>query len=279
MRQVKWRALRSALIAGLMCLRGVLLIPIAVAQSGKTAHQVVDEMVANEGTAEKSLRMFLYVSEERSERTGGHLWTERVAETQAGKIRMLIAEDGQALSGDRAAAERARLNGIADHPESFEKSAAGLKNDEKHAREMLSMLPKAFVLEGMHEDRGFWRIDFRPDPAYAPQSLEERVIHGMSGSMLVDEKLMRLHRIEGRLPEDVSIGYGLLATIHAGSNFSTTRSRVNGDEWKTLSLDTDINGRIIFLKAIGKKQHAIHRDFKPLPDTVSVKQAVAELLK
>jgi len=279
LRQVKWRALRSALIAGLMCLRGVLLIPIAVAQSGKTAHQVVDEMVANEGTAEKSLRMFLYVSEERSERTGGHLWTERVAETQAGKIRMLIAEDGQALSGDRAAAERARLNGIAEHPESFEKSAAGLKNDEKHAREMLSMLPKAFVLEGMHEDGGFWRIDFRPDPAYAPQSLEERVIHGMSGSMLVDEKLMRLHRIEGRLPEDVSIGYGLLATIHAGSNFSTTRSRVNGDEWKTLSLDTDINGRIIFLKAIGKKQHAIHRDFKPLPDTVSVKQAVAELLK
>jgi hypothetical protein len=112
-----------------------------------------------------------------------------------------------------------------------------------------------------------------------PQSIEERVIHGMSGSMLLDEKAMRLHRIEGRLPEDVSIGYGLLATIHAGSNFSTTRSRVNADEWKTVSLDTDISGRVIFLKSIGKKEHAIHRDFKPLPDTVSVQQAVAELLK
>ena len=236
-------------------------------------------MGAKEGVAEKSPRMFLYVSEERSERTGGHLWAERVAETRAGKIRMLIAEDGQALSGERAASERARLQTIVDDPASFEKSAAALKNDEKHAREMLSLLPKAFVLEGMREEEGFRRIDFRPDPAYAPQSLEERVIHGMAGSMLVDEKVMRLHRIEGRLPADVSIGYGLLATIRAGSNFSTTRSRVDGDEWKTLSLDTDINGRIIFLKAIGKKQHAIHRDFKPLPDTVSVRQAVAELLK
>jgi hypothetical protein len=263
----------------MMCLHGVLLIPIAIAQNGKTARQVVDEMVANEGTAEKSLRMFLYVSEEKSERTGGHLWTERVAETQVGKIRMLMAEDGQALSGDRAAAERARLNDIAKHPESFEKSAAALKNDEKHAREMLSLLPKAFLLEGMREEGGFLRIDFRPDPAYAPQSLEERVIHGMAGSMLVDERVMRLHRIEGRLPADVSIGYGLLATIHAGSNFSTTRSRVDADEWKTVSLDTDISGRIIFFKAIGKKQHAIHRDFKRLPDSVSVRQAVAELVK
>jgi len=278
-RQVKPRELLRPWLAAVLCLAGLLLVQVAGAEDGKTARQVVDAMVAQEGIAEKSPRMFLYVSEERSERTGGHLWTERVAETQVGKIRMLIAEDGQALTGDRATAERARLNGIAEHPESFEKSAATLKNDEKHAREMLSMLPKAFLLEGMREDGGYLRIDFRPDPAYAPQSLEERVIHGMSGSLLLDGKAMRLHRIEGRLPEDVSIGFGLVATIHAGSNFNTMRSRVDADEWKTVSLDTDISGRIIFLKTIGKKQHAIHRDFKPLPDTVSVPQAVAELLK
>ena len=279
MKQIKLRGLRSIGFAGMLCLHGLVLVQAAAAQSGKTARQVVDAMVTQEGIAEKSLRMFLYVSEERSERTGGHLWTERVAETQAGKLRMLIAEDGQALNGQRAVAEKARLQAIAEHSETFERSAAALKNDEKHAREMLSMLPKAFVLEGMREDGGYLRIDFRPDPAYVTQSLEERVIHGMTGSMLLDEKTMRLHRIEGHLPADVSIGYGLVATIHAGSNFSTTRSRVNADEWKTVALDTDISGRVIFLKSIGKKQHATHRDFKPLPDTVSVQQAVGELLK
>jgi hypothetical protein len=65
----------------------LLLVQVAGAEDGKTARQVVDAMVAQEGIAEKSPRMFLYVSEERSERTGGHLWTERVAETQVGKIR------------------------------------------------------------------------------------------------------------------------------------------------------------------------------------------------
>ena len=86
----------------MLCLAGLLLVQVLRCGDGKTARQVVDAMVAQEFMAEKSPRMFLYVSEESSERTGGHLWTERVAETQAGKIRMLIAEDGQALTGDRA---------------------------------------------------------------------------------------------------------------------------------------------------------------------------------
>lgn len=245
--------------------------------SARTPQQVVQVMLGHENEAEKSPRLFTYISEERSERTGGHLWTERVAETRLGKIKMLLAEDGHPLSGERAAAERARMQDIAEHPDAFEKSAAGLKNDEKHAREMLALLPKAFLLDGMREDGRFLRINFKPDPSYSPQSLEERVIHGMSGSMLVDEHDLRLHWIEGRLPDDVSIGFGL-ATIHAGSNFSTTRSPVMGDEWKTVALDTDINGRVIFLKAIAKKQHATHRDFKELPESVSVQQAVDDLL-
>ena len=38
----------------MVCLPSVLLISVAVAQNGKTARQVIDEMVANEGVAEKS---------------------------------------------------------------------------------------------------------------------------------------------------------------------------------------------------------------------------------
>jgi hypothetical protein len=250
-----------------------------LAQSGASARQIVDTMVVNERAAEKHRGRYLYVSEERSERTGGHLWRERVAETSVGKIRMLMAEDGRPLSGDRAAVERARLEDDAAHPDAFEKRELALKNDEKHAKQMLDMLPKGFEFGAPREESGFWRIDFRPNGAYAPQSMEERVLHGMTGSLLVDERGTRLHRIEGRLPEDVSIGFGLVATIKAGSNFSTTRDRVQGNEWKTAALDTDVNGRAIFFKAIGRQQHAVHSDFKALPDDITVGQAVALLLK
>lgn len=244
-----------------------------------SSRQIVDTVVANENTAELHRGRYLYLSEERSERTGGHLWKEWVAETSVGKVRMLVAEDGQLLNGERVASENARLAEIAAHPDAFAKREDALKNDEKHAKQMLAILPKAFDFGAPKEEGGFLRIDFKPNPLYEPQSLEERVLHGMEGSILVDEEGMRLHGITGRLPGDVSIGYGLIATIHAGSNFSTTRDRVFGNEWKTASLDTDINGRAIFFKAIGKKEHAVHSTFKQLPDGITVAQAVGMLVK
>lgn len=239
--------------------------------------ELVQKMLAVEDAEGLRKGRYTYLSKERSERTGGRLWTERVAETSAGKLRRLIAEDGQPLAADRVAAESARLAAIAADPEGFRRRSEALKSDERHAKEMLDMLPKAFLLEGMRREGEFVRIDFRPDPAYAPQSLEERVLHGMVGTMLVDSKSLRLRSVEGRLPVDMSIGFGLVATIKAGSNFATMRAPVAGDEWKTSVLNTDINGRAIFFKAIGKKEHAEHSDFVQVPTDITVAQAVALL--
>jgi hypothetical protein len=152
-----------------------------------------------------------------------------------------------------------------------------LKDDDRHAREMLGLLPKAFLLDGMRQEGDFVRIDFKPNPAYEPQTMEERVLHGMVGTLSVDEKSTRLHQLEGRMPADVTIGYGLLATIKAGSNFSTTREPVQGDEWKTATMDTDINGRAVFFKSIGRKEHAEHSAFEKVPTDISVAQAVGLL--
>jgi hypothetical protein len=247
-----------------------------VSESG-SAQALVRKMLAVEDAEALRKGRYIYTSKERSERTGGRLWTERVAETSAGKLRRLIAEDGQPLSPDRASTESARLAGIAADPEGFRRKSEALKNDEQHAKEMLSLLSKAFLFDGMQQDGEFVRIQFKPDPAYAPQSMEERVLHAMEGSLLVDRKTSRLHQLQGRLPLDVTIGYGLLATIRAGSNFSTTREPVPGDEWKTSMLDTDINGRAIFFKAIGKKEHAEHTEFTAIPRNTTVPDAVAML--
>jgi hypothetical protein len=57
------------------------------------------------------------------------------------------------------------------------------------------------------------RSDFIPNPSYQPQSMAEKILHEVVGSMLVDRKEARLHLLEGHLPQDVNIGFGLLATI------------------------------------------------------------------
>jgi hypothetical protein len=105
--------------------------------------------------------------------------------------------------------------------------------------------------------------------------MEERVLHGMSGVVLIDAKALRVRHIEGRLPEDVSIGFGLLATIHSGSSFATTRAAEEPPDWKTAQLDTDINGRAIFFKTIARKEHSEHSGFTRVPNDTNATQAVA----
>jgi hypothetical protein len=254
--------------------------PLAGVQNPATpqpgsAQQVVATMLANEDEAAQHRDHYAYLSLERSDRTGGHLWKEKVVETNAGKIRMLLEEDGQQLSAERIAEERGRLAAIVADPAGFQKRSQATKDDEAHARQMLSLLPRAFLFSDARDEGVSLRVDFRPNPEYQTQSLEERVLHGMSGTILIDAKEMRMHHIEGRLPQDVSIGFGLLATIHAGSSFSTTRDRLGEPDWKTTLLDTDINGRVIFFKSIAKNEHSEHSNFVRVPLDLSVAQAVA----
>jgi len=246
-----------------------------VPPASASAMQIMTTLVANENLAARHKDHYAYISRERSDRTGGRLWTEKVVEIDAGKIRFLLAEDGLPLSPERVAAERGRLAAIVADPSAFTRKAQSVKDDEIHAMQMLTLAPRAFLFSDARPEGAFIRIDYRPNPAYQTQSIEEHVLHSMTGSMLIDPQAMRLHRIDGHLPQDVSIGFGLLATIHAGSSFSTTRDRFGEPDWKTTLVDTNINGRIIFFRSIAKNEHAEHSNFVRVPNDLTVVQAVA----
>jgi hypothetical protein len=246
-----------------------------VSRSSEAGIQLITNMMNNENAAAEHRFHYSYISKERSDRTGGHLWTEKVVETSAGKIRMLLAEDGQPVSPERTAEERGRLAGIVADPSAFIRKSQAVKDDEAHARQLLLLAPKAFLFSDPLPEGHDVRINFRPNPDYETQSMEERVLHGMSGSIVIDPQAGRLHYIEGRLPTDVSIGFGILATVRAGSSFSTTRDRLGAPDWKTIQLDTAINGRVMFFHSIAKNEHAEHSGFTRVPDDLTIAQAVA----
>ena len=260
-----------------MAVLGLLVTACVHAQTSNDARRIVDTMLAHEGDPAEHRINYMYLSEERSERTGGHLWTERVVETGLGKVRLLLSEDGKPLSKERAAEEKARLAEVVAHPEAFQKHEQATRNDEQHAEQMLALLHKAFLFDEPHPVGSDVRIAYRPDPAYQPRTMEERVLHAMSGAVLVDEKTMQLHRIEGKVPADVSLGYGILGTIHAGSSFSTDHEMEPGGEWKDALVNTAIEGKAMLFKEIGRNEHVIHREFKRLSDNVGVAEAVTLL--
>lgn len=247
------------------------------AQSSSAAKQVVETMLTHENDPAEHRNRYIYLSEERSERTGGHLWRERVVETSLGKVRLLLAEDGKPLSADRAALEREKLAQIVAHPEEFRRREQAMKNDEDHAEQMLTLLRKAFLFGDPRADGSDLEIGFRPDPAYKTQSLEERVLHAMSGTILVDHQTLQLHRIEGKTATDVSLGYGLLGTVHAGSGFDTTHEMEPGGDWKNAVANTAIEGKAMLFKEIGRNEHVVHNEFQQLARDINVAQAVEML--
>ncbi|WP_353068476.1 hypothetical protein RBB75_14365 [Tunturibacter empetritectus] len=249
------------------------------AQSNESLESVVRSVVSAEREAASQRPPFVYTSIETSDRTKGHVWTERVADIWEGRLRYLIAEDGHPLSASRRAEEIARIRAIAADLTSLRNSRQDQQSDENRARQMIYLLPRAFVFEDGGREGDWVRINYKPNPNYVPQTFEERALHGMKGTLIADSRSRRLHQLSGALDDDVSFGYGLLGTIHRGTNFTTTRDLVGPNVWKTTVLDVKIDGRIAIFKTIGRQQHSIHRDFHALPVDISLPQAVALLVQ
>jgi hypothetical protein len=269
----------AVVLLGLLAVGAVRAQSADFVRSSDAARRIVDTMLTHEGDPAEHRLKYMYLSEERSERTGGHLWTERVVETPMGKVRLLLAEDGKSLSAERQAAEKARLEDIVAHPDAFQKREQAMKNDEQHAEQMLALLHKAFLFDEPGTEGSDLRIGFRPDPAYQPKTMEEKVLHSMSGTVLVDERTNQLHRIEGKIPADVNLGYGLLGTIHAGSSFRTEHEMEQGGEWKEALANTAIEGKAMLFKEIGRNEHVVHREFQRMSDSINVADAVALLVR
>jgi hypothetical protein len=95
---------RSALV-----LLGLLATGAVRAQSSDAARRIVDTMLTHEGDPAEHRLKYMYLLEERSDRTGGHVWTERVVETPMGKVRLLLAEEAiecSAARGSESAVDR-----------------------------------------------------------------------------------------------------------------------------------------------------------------------------
>lgn len=239
-----------------------------------TAEQVVSGMIAHEEDDSAHRDTYEFLSKERSARTGGKVWTERVVETSFGRVRYLLAVDGRPLSAEQEAAERGRLAAIVADPEAFLAKERAQKDDETSARKMLDLLPKAFVFENVRLKEGVWTMDFRPNPAYAAHGIEERVLCAMSGTVMIDAAAERLMHVEGRLAQDVSIGFGLLATVKAGSHFASDRADEEG-HWRTLHVLTSINGKAALFKVVGKDAEVTRTEFRYLEPGMTVAQAVS----
>jgi hypothetical protein len=254
------------------------LLGVASGQTSPTPQSLIEATIANENAAAARHDHYLYVTYERSDRTGGHLWQERVVDTDDGRLRLLLAEDGKPISAERHMQELDRLNAIAADPTAFARRQSSVLNDEKRARELLEELPHDFLFDDVVLEKGIWTMNFRPNPSYTPSGIEERVLHNMAGRLVIDARELRLIHMDFHLTQDVSIGFGLVANIHAGTNFISDREYVDG-HWHTVHIATVVRAKAMLVKSLNLNLDLVRTDFVSLDRNLTIPQAVALLEK
>jgi hypothetical protein len=101
----------------------------------------------------------------------------------------------------------------------------------------------------------------------------------MEGKLTLTRKEDRLAEMNGRLMHDVKFGGGILGHLDQGGTFVVRQDRVSADYWEITRLKVDMKGKALFFKTISVEQDESRSHFRQMPDTLTLAQAGALLLK
>jgi hypothetical protein len=210
-------------------------------------------------------------------RTGGQTLTERLVESKSGPLFRLFAIDGRPLNAAERQQDETRINRLLHDPSPLVKSQRDQEEDELKLEKLIRIMPSVFIYEFEVEDGNLARVKFRPNPNFNPSTYEDRLVHNLTGIMLIDEQNERLARLSGQLTERVQFGFGFLGRVDSG-RMDITRVEVGTLQWKTALIDIQVAGRLLLFKTLSKQQYEVRSDFRAVPDDLTLAEA-NELLR
>jgi hypothetical protein len=242
------------------------------AARAEDAKAIVQQAVSAEQAASRDDHtLWKYMQREAN----GDLFT--VVETRYGAVKRHVQERGRPASAQTLAADDAYNDKFVHDPALRAKQQKDDQHDDKSAKELLSQMPDAFVWKMEGETGDGISMSYRPNPDFDPPSMESRVMSAMSGTMVVSKPAHRIKTFTGRLMNDVTMGFGFLARIKAGSTFDVERREVGPGLWQITETHVHIDGHALFFKTIGQQQDEINSDFMQVPLDTTLEQAVAML--
>jgi len=207
-----------------------------------------------------------------------------VIETRDGTVARLVERNGQKLTAEEDAAERDRLKQILDSPADFVRHHKRDDSTRNDSIQLVSQMPQAMIytyVSGQPQLPGTNGrqivIDFEPDKNYRTAETIDNLLTGVKGRMWIDAKSHRMVRIEGLILQPVNFGWGILGKINEGGTIVLEQANPTGDRWIYSRLDTHLNMRVV-VKNIAMNDKMTASDFRPLPRSMSVQEAVHTLL-
>ena len=239
-----------------------------------SAAALMNEVVANELTDRVQQRKWEYLIDRRA---GKQILTEEQVDTKDGPLYRVLAIDGAPLNPGQRQEDNARMDRILHDPIQQLKLKLEYDEDEAKLEKVLRLMPQAFVYDYDGVEGNLLRIKFWPNTNYNAPTYEARVVHSLAGIIFVDLQHKRLAKISGRLMDRVEFGYGFLGYIDKGGTIEIGRVQVDSSEWKTIFVNIQSSGRMVFFKTISKQEYETRSNFRAVAGDLSL-LAASQLL-
>lgn len=244
------------------------------------AAELVRETVAHELAAANASGHYSYRIDKH---TPDGSETHDMVETRKWLIGRLVLKNGQPLPPAQRQKEDERLRDLLTDPASLEKFQNESHKDEARVRQMIKLLPEAFLFqydgtETNASNRELIRLKFRPHANLTARSLELRVLQGMEGTMLIDPMDERLARVEAVLFRDVDFGWGIFGRIRRGGSFLLEQQGVGSDRWAITTLSMHFSSRIVLFVNTHTDSVSKESNFQRMSNNLTLQQGLELLL-
>ncbi len=233
-------------------------------------NELMRAVIANELKPTSDANHWMYEVEKDED---GQKQSKEVAQTREGSLERLIATDGHILSSGKQQEEAIRIENLLKNPQERQRQEELRKKDAKECEAFLRMIPDSLLFTYQGQEGPFVKLSFKPNPSFQPSSRAAHVLHAMEGEILVQAKEQRLAAISGRLVEEVKFGGGLLGHLEKGGTFSVRRAALGPAQWMLVAMDVNMKGKALFFKNIAVQQKEYRRNFRKLPDDLTLADA------
>jgi hypothetical protein len=247
----------------------------AAANNSTDSNQLVREVIQNEIQGQANDNN-LWSYRELTNRKGKSQLSE-YCQTKYGTIHRLLAVNGRPLSPSQRQAEAKRIQMLIRSPDAMQAAQRKENADAQEERRFLKLFPDAFRYQEEGQQGDLMKLRFTPDPNFRPSGNEERVLHGLEGTMVVDLKQKRLVSINGRLMTEVKFWGGLAGHLNPGGTFSVELENVTPGDWELKSLNVEMNGKALLFKTITVREQDTYSNYTPVPPNTSLVQAAERL--
>lgn len=241
-----------------------------------SAQQLVRDVVWNEIQFQLNDKSEWEYDEVRNE--GGDTESWKVVQTKYGDMHRMLAVNGTPLTPKEEEAEDHRLEKLLNQPGQIKNNARKSHEDAEEERNMLRMLPNAFLFRYEQRNGDSITLAFTPNPDFHADSHESEVFHHMEGHLVVYLPTKRLEEIDGRLMSPVKFWGGFLGHLDAGGTFHVEQRDVGSGYWELTRLNVQMDGKALFFKTIAVRQKESYTNFKRVPDDITSKQAAERLI-